>query len=276
MRVLVVAGDSEQRGELRSYLSSVGYDTGAAEGGADALNMLARSQYHLVLTDWDLPDMTGLQLISKIRQNEERNHTFIILISERDSEKDMMRGIACGADDYVIRPYKATHLRVRIRAVERIIRLQKKLEKLSIEASPHASIDEPRAIIVAGLDPLIDATETLTVTTVDEVSAHVAGKLRTALRKTDKNFKQFGEEYYIFAPGLKEVAAGGLSERLRLAVAEERVQLADGNVAHPTCSFGVAFAPSGRKEDLQAGVDKARRSLQHARKEGGNTVVVSV
>jgi len=276
MRVLVVDDNKVDRQVLRHYLEAMEHEVLTAGDGIEALKLMGQHRFHLVMTDWTMPRMSGLELISKIRQIEgEGGHTFIILLSSRDSQEALMRGIAVGADDYIVKPFGREQLRVRVRAVARIVALQHKVKKLSAEISSSPSSDLPPAIIVAGLDACIEASETLNVSAVKEVIDALAVTLKETLRKTDKIWKQFGEEFYIVAPGLGRDEAMALAERLRAAVERAPIRLPDGNEVQATCSFGVAFAASGAEDELEVGTKLAEEALAQARRTGGNAVEIS-
>ena len=119
MKVLVVDDNRDDREQLQQHLEGVGYKVVTAESGIDALKVLAQQQFRLILTDWSMPGMSGLELISKIRQHQGSHYAFIILLSDRDSQRDIMRGIACGADDYVVLPLLA-RLGAEVKATEKI------------------------------------------------------------------------------------------------------------------------------------------------------------
>ncbi len=100
--------------EAGSELGEV--DVVEASGGFDALRLLPRGPYDLVITDINMPDINGLELIQFIRTNEHHRTTPILLISTQSSERDRARALSLGADGYVAKPFTAEDLRSRVKA----------------------------------------------------------------------------------------------------------------------------------------------------------------
>ena len=82
-----------------------------ASSGFDALRLLPRGPYHLVITDINMPDINGLELVRFIRQSDQHRDTRVLLISTQSSSKDRERGMALGADAYLAKPFSPESLR---------------------------------------------------------------------------------------------------------------------------------------------------------------------
>jgi len=93
-----------------------GVDVVEASGGFEALRLLPRGPYDLVITDINMPDINGLELIQFIRNNEHHRTTPILLISTQSSERDKERGLSLGANGYVVKPFSPEDLVQRVRA----------------------------------------------------------------------------------------------------------------------------------------------------------------
>lgn len=100
-----------------------------AASGFDALRLLPRGPYDLVITDINMPDINGLELVQFIRKSEQHRSTPIVLISTQSSERDRQRGLALGADAYLTKPFSQEALRKL--ALEH-------LERAGLKAGPHA------------------------------------------------------------------------------------------------------------------------------------------
>lgn len=87
-----------------------------ASGGFEALRLLPRGPYDLVITDINMPDINGLELIQFIRQSELHRSTPILLISTQSSERDKERGLSLGADAFVKKPFAPEELRQVVKA----------------------------------------------------------------------------------------------------------------------------------------------------------------
>ena len=115
-RILVVEDSSTMRSFIRAALedqvSSVGeLAVVEASSGFDALRLLPRGPYALVITDINMPDINGLELVRFIRGSEQHQATPILLISTQSSERDQQRGLALGADAYLPKPFTEEQLR---------------------------------------------------------------------------------------------------------------------------------------------------------------------
>jgi two-component system chemotaxis response regulator CheY len=119
-KILVVEDSFSMRSFVRSALESGGelgeVDVVEASGGFDALRLLPRGPYDLVITDINMPDINGLELIQFIRTNEHHRTTPILLISTQSSERDRARALSLGADGYVAKPFTPEDLRARVKA----------------------------------------------------------------------------------------------------------------------------------------------------------------
>ncbi|MBX7197203.1 MAG: response regulator [Sandaracinaceae bacterium] len=121
-RVLVVEDSAAMRAFVRAALED---DTDAAEpsievveasSGFEALRLLPRGPYDCVITDVNMPDINGLELVNFIRRSEHHKTTPLVIISTQASERDKQRGIALGADSYLAKPFEPEDLRRLVRA----------------------------------------------------------------------------------------------------------------------------------------------------------------
>src|SRR5687767_10752915 len=107
-RILVVEDSAATRSFVRSALEDGGhlgpFDIVEATSGFDALRLLPRGPYDLVITDINMPDINGLELVQFIRKSDRHRSTALIIISTQSSEKDRARGLSLGADDYLAKP----------------------------------------------------------------------------------------------------------------------------------------------------------------------------
>jgi two-component system chemotaxis response regulator CheY len=114
-RILVVEDSVSMRSFVRSALdsdsrSSAGLDVVEASSGFEALRLLPRGPYDLVITDINMPDINGLELISFMRRNELHKETPVLIISTQSSERDRARGLSLGANGYLIKPFSQEDL----------------------------------------------------------------------------------------------------------------------------------------------------------------------
>ena len=126
MNVLVVDDEMVSRKKMARLLQSLGYDTHVAEGGREGWAIWKSERPRIVITDWSMPHMDGLELCRKIRAFESENYTYIIFVSGKNEVEDVIEGMEAGADDYISKPFNMGEVKVRIKAGERIIKLQSK------------------------------------------------------------------------------------------------------------------------------------------------------
>ncbi len=115
-RILLVEDSFSMRAFVRSALESGDQaleqvEVVEASSGFDALRLLPRGPYDLVITDINMPDINGLELVRFIRKSDQHKNTRVLLISTQSSERDRERGMALGADAYLAKPFTPESLR---------------------------------------------------------------------------------------------------------------------------------------------------------------------
>ncbi|MCK0138754.1 phosphate regulon transcriptional regulator PhoB [Aliiroseovarius sp. F47248L] len=113
--VLLVEDEPAQREILRYNLSAEGYDVTMAENGDDALILIEEVKPDLVLLDWMLPGVSGIEICRRLKTRKETRAIPVIMLSARSEEVDRVRGLETGADDYVVKPFSVSELMARIR-----------------------------------------------------------------------------------------------------------------------------------------------------------------
>lgn len=116
LRILLVEDSPSMRRFARTALEELKVQLGEVEiveatSGFDALRWLPRGRYDLVVTDINMPDVNGLELVRFIRQSPVHGSVPIVLISTQSSERDRERGLGLGANDYLVKPFAAEDLR---------------------------------------------------------------------------------------------------------------------------------------------------------------------
>jgi signal transduction histidine kinase len=105
----------------------------AAGDGAEAWQLFVENEFPVVISDWMMPEMDGLELVRRIRASERPGYVYIILLTARAQTEDLVKGMEAGADDFVAKPFERDELRVRLRAGERIIQLEQTLARQNQE-----------------------------------------------------------------------------------------------------------------------------------------------
>ncbi|MFT6463048.1 MAG: two-component system phosphate regulon response regulator PhoB, partial [Maricaulis maris] len=120
--VLVVEDEDALATLLQYNLEKEGYSVAVARDGEDALMQAEETTPDLVMVDWMLPKVSGIEVCRRLRGRQETANVPIIMLTARGEETDRVRGLDTGADDYVVKPFSMTELFARIRAVLRRIR----------------------------------------------------------------------------------------------------------------------------------------------------------
>ncbi len=120
---IVIAEDEKSVAELLRYnLESEGYETAIAGDGDEAMLLLDERVPDLMLLDWMLPKISGIEICRRVRTRQETANLPIIMLTARTEEADRIRGLETGADDYVTKPFSTNELMARVKAVLRRIR----------------------------------------------------------------------------------------------------------------------------------------------------------
>ena len=120
--VLVVEDEDALATLLKYNLDKEGHQIAVASDGEEALMMIDERQPDLVVLDWMLPKVSGIEVCRRLRQKTETRNLPIIMLTARGEESDRVRGLDTGADDYIVKPFSMSELAARVRAVLRRIR----------------------------------------------------------------------------------------------------------------------------------------------------------
>jgi len=109
--ILIVEDSATTRALIRAVIEDLGdFNIVEAGSGFEALKLLPTQEFNLVMTDVNMPDINGLELIHFIKSNPRYSHIPLIIVSTERSEEDKKRGIALGAMSYITKPFKAQEL----------------------------------------------------------------------------------------------------------------------------------------------------------------------
>ncbi len=128
-RILVVEDSDSERVWLEEALRKSGFEVASAANGLEALSLMATFSAHLVVSDWRMPGIDGVELCQRLRAVGSPAYVYFILLTGQDSDNDIVSGLDAGADDYMKKPVNSSELAARIRAGLRIVALKKSLEQ---------------------------------------------------------------------------------------------------------------------------------------------------
>ena len=117
--ILIVEDEADLSELMRYNLESEGFRVASAESGDEAVERIRDGVPDLILLDWMLPGLSGIELCRRWRSREETARTPIIMITARGEEEERVRGLATGADDYMVKPFSIPELLARINALLR-------------------------------------------------------------------------------------------------------------------------------------------------------------
>src|SRR5438105_12490114 len=151
MRMLIVHDDPMALEMLRPALERAGHEVESAENGKQALDVVRRANIRLLISDWTMPEMDGVELCRKIRGADSGGYVYIILLTARNSSDDTVEGLSAGADDFMPKPFNPAELALRVRIGERVLSLETRdlaifaLAKLAESRDPETGAHLERA-----------------------------------------------------------------------------------------------------------------------------------
>ena len=124
LRILIVDDDDVSSAVSRRTVEQAGHEVEVASNGRQALEILEREPCRLVITDWLMPEMDGVELCREIRARDFLGYIYVIMLTSRARTKDIVEGLSAGADDFMTKPFDPAELSVRVRSGERILALE--------------------------------------------------------------------------------------------------------------------------------------------------------
>ena len=124
MKILIAEDDYVSRLLVKKAVTKIGHEAILTENGREALEAFRAEKPQMVISDWMMPEMDGIELCKRIRAEKGTTYTYIMLLTAKDSTSDLVATFEAGADDYIIKPFKPDELRSRIKSGERIATLE--------------------------------------------------------------------------------------------------------------------------------------------------------
>ncbi|MGD9201095.1 MAG: response regulator [Chitinispirillia bacterium] len=120
-KILVADDELISRTKLEHHVKKMGHSVLSACNGKEALELWAEHRPDLVITDWIMPELTGIELVKEIKRHQGNRYTYVIMITSQSELGDLVTGMESGADDFLAKPFVKDELNVRIKAGERLI-----------------------------------------------------------------------------------------------------------------------------------------------------------
>lgn len=135
MRIGYLEDDLQQAGMVRQWLEEAGHSCQHFERGGEFIQQVKSGQFDLLLMDWELPDINGIEALTSIRASVNQSIP-VLFCTQRDAEEDVVRALEAGADDYMVKPIRQGELKARIDALARRAGVSEKPSS-RIEAGPY-------------------------------------------------------------------------------------------------------------------------------------------
>ncbi len=135
LKVLIVEDSLAEQMRLKTLIKKMGYQVFCANDGRKALEILEKNQIPLVVSDWRMPGLTGIDLCRQINDESIYGRPYFILLTGFNTQTDLVAGMDAGADDFISKPVSNEEMRVRLQAGARIIQLRGKLESQNQQLS---------------------------------------------------------------------------------------------------------------------------------------------
>lgn len=127
MRILIVDDDPVARRILEDAVGGLGHTVHVAHDGREAWDLLSHEPVDVLMTDWVMPEMDGLELCQRVRARADAPFMYVMLVTERSTTDDVVDGIMAGANDFLTKPYERAELRARLHAAQRVVELERSL-----------------------------------------------------------------------------------------------------------------------------------------------------
>jgi len=296
MRVLIAEDDPVSRRLLEPTLRQWDFQPVAVADGRAAWDVLRRPDAPgLVILDWNMPKMDGVEVCRRLRERKGGDYSYVILLTGRGSKEDILSGMDAGADDYIVKPFDVDELKVRLTVARRILDLQADLIAARESLREQATHDgltglwnrrtifdildrevaraerESRtlAVIMADVDHFKHVNDMYGHGVGDTVLQEIANRMIIVTRPYDLIGRYGGDEFLIIVPGRGADFANDVAERIRKAVGEEAI-VADDLKVRVTMTLGVAAASGPQHDDGPKLMELADHALYEAKRAGRN------
>jgi len=299
IRVLVADDSAVSRKLVEQTLSEKRYSLIFARSGREAVDLFAEHHPALVIVDWIMPDLTGIELCKHIRSKTQASYTYIILLTGKSEKESVVEGLAAGADDYLTKPFHPEELIARVGVGLRIMELQREIEvknamlqELAL-TDPLTGLPNRRAIeewaarqlsgaarfgfsfwvALADLDHFKTVNDTHGHDAGDTVLKAFAKILKARSRRSDICGRIGGEEFLLVLTHSTKEDAKRVIEFIRTEFEATKFNF-NGSSLTVTASFGLAGFAGTEAPDFNRIVAQADLALYSAKRLGRNRVEV--
>jgi diguanylate cyclase (GGDEF)-like protein len=297
--ILLAEDDPVTRMLLTRFLKKAGYEVDAVADGAAAFEKMIQRYYPILITDWEMPGMDGVELCKTLRNLQLDGYVYVLLLTARDAKEHMVAGLEAGADDYLIKPIYEPELLARLNTGRRILALEHSLRALNHKNRLLSITDEltgtynrrqlmeqlprelercrryayPLSLVMCDIDHFKFVNDRYGHTAGDEVLQQFALRVQKSIRASSDWIARYGgEEFMIVLPETANPGATFVAEKIRQVIAATPFETSAGTISL-TASFGVAStAASGPTLGLRvdALISAADTCLYRSKQSGRN------
>ena len=296
MKILIAEDDFISSKALENNLMEWGYEVVSARDGNEAWELARTNDIRLAILDWNMPGIDGIELSHKIRneyQKEDSKYIYIILLTGRGGQDDIIQGLSTGADDYMTKPYSFVELKYRVQNGERIIKNEDKrirlasldnltklwnrnkiFDFLEIELKRGERENTPTGVVMIDIDHFKRINDRYGHLIGDEVLVEVADRLKNAIRPYDRIGRYGGDEILVVLPNCANNEAKNIATRLYDSVANEKIPTKVGSLRINIsigCASNEKFLQVSKMELIQA----SDNALLSAKKKGRDRIILS-
>jgi len=275
---------------LAKWLEAEGYQVLRANDGRQAMELIEAERPRLMITDWEMPHVNGLELCRWVRGQNFGHYLYTVLLTIRTDPSDILQSLEAGADDFLKKPVDRNELLARLRAGSRVMELEQRfsrlanidsvtglatrrilLEDFNREWGRASRYRTPLSCVMIDIDYFKRVNDTYGHQAGDEVLRQLGRLLAEGVRTSDFVGRFGGEEFFIVLPETTEQQAAQWAERMRTRIANLVVTTNDVTL-RVTASFGVAqqLADTASSDAL---ADMADQALAVAKRSGRDRVV---
>ena len=299
-RVLIAEDDPVSLRVVETMLKKWGYDPVPARDGEEAWKALqAEGAPRLAILDWMMPRRDGPDVCRELRQQTTRPYTYVLLLTAKTQQQDLIDGLGSGADDYLTKPFSGEELKARLYSGERILAVQQQLmeakEALRLQAirDPLTGLynrrymeealarelrraqhgQHPLSVMMFDLDHFKIFNDTAGHQAGDHVLKYVSELLEGRTRREDIPCRYGGEEFVLILPGAPIHVAARRALEFRETIRESTIAYEGKALGRITVSIGVACFPQHGATGAEL-VGAADSALYRAKQEGRDRVII--
>ena len=296
MKILIAEDDFISCKALENNLKEWGYEVVSARDGNEAWDLARANDIRLAILDWNMPGIDGIELSHKIRneyQKEDSKYIYIILLTGRGGQDDIIQGLSTGADDYITKPYSFVELKYRVQNGERIIKNEDKrirlasldnltklwnrnkiFDFLDTELKRGERENTPTGVMMIDIDHFKRINDRYGHLIGDEVLVEVADRLKNAIRPYDRIGRYGGDEILVVLPSCGNKEAKNIAKRLYDSVANEKISTEVGSLKINIsigCVSNEKYLQVSKMELIQA----SDTAMLSAKKKGRDKIILS-